>query len=206
VVLSTDAYHAARVPEPRYLAALRATAEAGTWIAVQVIGTPAQTEAAERLLTAALGPSWRGRAEIRATELLSRGRGAGLRRDAGQPGYTNGPCFLARTPVVRHDGRVTACCNEDVVTGAGPAALHAHADGGGELRAVLDAMADDPFLAVVAAAGPGALTRLPRYRALGEQAHPDICAACWALLGRGADSDPAVRAAGLLAGVRTGRS
>jgi hypothetical protein len=67
-------------------------------------------------------------------------------------------------------------------------------------------MAADPFLAVVAAAGPGALTRLPRYREVGERAHPDICSACWALLDRGADADPAVRAAGLLtAGQLAGR-
>lgn len=205
VVLSTDSYHAARIPELRYLAALRATAEAGTWIAVQVIGTPAQLAEAERQLAAALGASWPDRAEIRATALLPRGRAARLHRDPRRPGYVNGPCFLARTPVVRYDGRITACCNEDVVTGGGPAALHARADGAGELRAALGALAADPFLAVVAAAGPGALTRLPRYRGLGEQAHPDICSACWALLGRGADSDPAVRAIGLLAGSRAGR-
>ena len=212
VVLSTDAYHAARIPAPRYLAALRATAEAGTWIAVQVIGTPAQLAEAERLLAATFGPSWPDQAEIRATELLPRGRAAQLRPDPGppappsRPGYTSGPCFLARTPVVRYDGRITACCNEDVVTGRGPAALHGRADGAVELREVLDVMAGDPFLAVIAAAGPGALTRLPRYREAGERAHPDICSACWALLGRGADSDPAVRAIGLLAGSLPGES
>jgi hypothetical protein len=211
VVLSTDAYHAARIPEARYLAALRAAAEAGPWIAVQVIGTPAQRAEAERLLAAALGPSWPDQAEIRATELLPRGRAASpppppsAPSPPSRPGYSSGPCFLARTPVVRYDGRVTACCNEDVVTGGGPAALHARADDAAELHATLGTMADDPFLAVVAAAGPGALTRLPRYREVGERAHPDICSACWALLGRGADSDPAVRAIGLLAGSWPGR-
>jgi hypothetical protein len=197
VVLSTDAYHAARIPAPRYLAALRAAAAARTWIAVQVLGTPAQLAEAERLLAAALGASWRDQAEIRATELLPRGRAGRLGRGTG---YTAGPCLLARTPVVRYDGRITGCCNEDVVTGGGPAALHARADGAGELRAALDALAGDPFLAAVAAAGPGALIQLPRYRELAGQAHPDICSACWALLGRGADRDPAVRALGLLAG------
>jgi hypothetical protein len=59
---------------------------------------------------------------------------------------------------------------------------------------------------VIAAAGPGALTRLPRYREVGERGYPDICSACWALLGRGADSDPAVRTIGLLAASRAGRS
>jgi hypothetical protein len=210
VVLSTDRYHAARIPAPRYQAALRAAAEAGAWIAVQVIGTPAQTAAAERLLATALGPSWPDHAEVRATPLLPRGRAARPGREtghgrpaapapSGRPGYTAGRCSLASTPVVRYDGRVTACCNEDVVTGAGPAALHARADGPGELPAALDTLARDPFLAAISAAGPAALTRLPRYRDLGAQAHPDICAACWALLGRGADSDPAVRALALLA-------
>jgi Radical SAM superfamily len=214
VVLSTDAYHAARIPAARYLAALRATAETGSWIAVQVIGTPAQLAEAERLLAAALGPSWPGHAEIRATPLLPRGRAVRPDRATGSvrpaaaapsapaagPAYTAGRCFLARTPVVRYDGRITGCCNEDVVTGAGPAGLHVRADGPGELGPALDALARDPFLAAVATAGPAALTRLPRYRDLGQQAHPDICAACWALLGRGAGSDPAVRALALLSG------
>ncbi|MGD0239790.1 MAG: radical SAM protein [Streptosporangiaceae bacterium] len=203
VVLSTDRYHAARIPAPRYQAALRATAESGAWIAVQVLGTGTQLAEAERLLAAALGPSWPDQAEIRATALLPRGRAGRLGR---HQTYTQGRCFLARTPVIRYDGRITACCNEDVVTGAGPAALHARADGPGELPAALDTLARDPFLAAISAAGPAALTRLPRYRDLGAQAHPDICAACWALLGRGADSDPAVRALALLAAGRPDES
>lgn len=212
VVLSTDTYHAARIAEPRYLAALRATADAGTWIAVQVIGTAAQLAEAERLLTRALGASWRDRAEIRATELLTRGRAARARRGPGQAGRPGEPalpaqggdlsgrCLLARAPVVRYDGRLTACCNEDVITGGGPAALHASADRPGELDRALGAMAGDPFLAAVATAGPAELIRLPRYRELGAEPHRDICSACWALLGRGAADDPAVHAVGLLAG------
>lgn len=201
VVLSTDSYHAARIPQARYRAALRAAAAAGSWIAVQVIGTPAQTAEAERLLAAALGSSWRDRAEVRGTALVPRGRAAALAAaPAGQPGRSFGSCRLARAPVVRYDGRLTACCNEDVVTGGGPAALHARAREPAELRAALGAMEHNPFLAAVAGVGPGALTSLPRYREQGEQAYPGICSLCWALLDRGADRDPAVRAVALVTG------
>ena len=74
VVLSTDGYHAARVPDARYVAALRAAAGAGSWIAVQVTGGEEETARAERLLAGALGPGWPDRAEIRRTRLLARGR------------------------------------------------------------------------------------------------------------------------------------
>jgi hypothetical protein len=197
VVLSTDKYHAARIPEARYVAALRAAADAGSWIAVQVLGTPAQISAAERLLARALGPSWAEQAEIRPTEQLARGRAARLRtarRGPAAPGRSFGACRLVGSPVVRYDGRLTACCNEDVVTGHGPAALHSVGREPGELREALGAMDRDPFLSAMSVAGPGALTRLPRFRDLGQREYPDICALCWALLGQGADRDPAVRA------------
>jgi hypothetical protein len=204
VVLSTDSYHAARIPDARFVAALRAAADAGTWIAVQVLGSGAQIASAERLLVTALGSAWADRAEIRPTELLTRGRGAqlpaGRRSPArqGLPGRSFGACHLVQAPVVRYDGRLTACCNEDVVTGHGPAALHAIGRGSQELRDALAAMEREPFLAAIGAAGPGALTRLPRFRELGERDYPDICALCWALLGQGAGTDPAVQAAGMV--------
>jgi organic radical activating enzyme len=199
VVLSTDRYHAEHVPDARYVAALRAAASAGSWIAVQVIDRQEETARAERLLAGALGPGWPERAEIRPTPLLARGRAARPRTErSGLPGRSFGACGLARSPVVRFDGRVTACCNEDVVTGHGPAALHAAARGQGELREVFAAFDNDRYLAAVARAGPGALTGLPRYRGLGERPFPDVCSLCWALLGLGADRDPAVRAIGLV--------
>lgn len=202
VVLSTDSYHAARIPDARFVAALRAAAEAGSWVAVQVLGSRAQITAAERLLARAFGSSWAERAEIRPTELLTRGRAARLRavrQGAARqvaPGQSFGPCHLVQAPVVRYDGRLTACCNEDVVTGRGPAALHGIGRDAEELRDALAAMDHDPFLSALGAAGPGVLTRLPRFRALGERDYPDICSLCWTLLGQGAGTDPAVRAVG----------
>ena len=131
--------------------------------------------------------------------MLTRGRGARLRPGPPEwPGRSFGACGLARSPVVRFDGRVTACCNEDVVTGHGPAALHAAARSQRELHEVFAALDGDRYLAAVAGAGPGALVRLPRYRELGERSFPGICSLCWALLGSGADRDPAVQAIGLV--------
>ncbi|MGW1022906.1 hypothetical protein ACWD4J_04180 [Streptomyces sp. NPDC002577] len=198
VVLSTDDHHAARIPDRRYLAALTATAEAGAWIAVQVLDTPAQAARARRLLATALGPSWTDRAEIRRTPLLARGRAAHLApAGPGRPGRSFGACPLASSPVVRYDGRLTACCNEDVVTGHGPAALHSSARDARELHERLRAQEHDAYLRAIAGAGPGRLTLLPAHRDLAERRHQDICSLCWALLERGADRDPAVRAIGL---------
>src|SRR5207302_9575659 len=121
-------------------AALRGGAGAGTGMPGQVLGSGAQIAAAERLLVTALGSSWADRAEIRPTELLTRGRGtrlaAGRQGQARHalPGRSFGACHLVQAPVVRYDGRLTACCNEDVVTGHGPAALHAVGRGAQELR------------------------------------------------------------------------
>jgi hypothetical protein len=92
---------------------------------------------------------------------------------------------------------VTACCNEDVVTGRGPAELHSSARDGRELHERLRAREHDPYLRAIARVGPGRLTLLPAHRDLGERRHQDICSLCWALLERGADRDPAVRAIGL---------
>ena len=201
VVLSTDRYHAARIPSARYVAALTAAAAAGSWIAVQATGEAAS---AMRLLTSAFGTNWRERAEIRVTTLLSRGRATSLpatgeAATAKRPGRDYGPCRLASAPVIRHDGRLTACCDENVVTGHGPAHLHATAATAADLTRHLAALRDDPYLAIIAAAGPGALTRLPRYREIGDSYHDDICSACWALLRAGASQDPAVHALGLAA-------
>jgi hypothetical protein len=199
VVLSTDRYHAARIPAAQYVAALTAAAAAGNWIAVQVTGEAAS---AKRLLTCAFGTSWPERAEIRVTRLLRRGRavslpGPGETATAKRPGGDYGPCRLASAPVVRHDGRLTACCNENVITGHGPAHLHATARTADDLARHLTAFRDDPYLAAIATAGPGALTRLPRYREIGDSHHEDICSACWALLRAGASQDPVVHAIGL---------
>jgi hypothetical protein len=204
VVLSTDRYHAARIPPARYVAALTAAAAAGSWIAVQATSEAAS---AKRLLTSAFGTTWPERAEIRVTRLLSRGRATSLPApgEAGtakRPGRDYGPCHLASAPVIRHDGRLTACCNENVITGHGPAHLHATAATAADLTRQLAAFGDDPYLAAIATAGPGALTRLPRYREIGDSYHDDICSACWALLRAGASQDPAVHAIGLAAANR----
>lgn len=209
VVLSTDRYHAARIPSARYVAALTAAAAAGNWIAVQATGEAAS---ATRLLTSAFGTRWPERAEIRVTRLLSRGRatslpapgeaGSALSAAGKRPGRDYGPCRLASAPVIRHDGRLTACCAEHVITGHGPAHLHATARTADGLTRQLAAFRDDPYLTAIATAGPGALTRLPRYREIGDSYHDDICSACWALLRAGAGQDPAVHAIGLAAANR----
>jgi hypothetical protein len=196
VVLGVDAFHARRLPAARVAAAIRAVAAAGSWLAVQVAQTPGALAAAADLLAGALGPGWPEAAELRGVPLLRSGRG----RDLAAPGPAVagrrlGRCRLADAPVVRYDGVVAGCCNEDVLTGHGPATLRR---GGTDAAGVLAAMAAferDPYLVAVGRLGMAALTALPRYRDLADQPFPGICQLCWTMAGRGAQvDDPHVRA------------
>ena len=201
VVLSTDSYHAARLPDARYVAALRATASAGSWIAVQVIGSDEETAASG---TAA------GR---RAGLLLAGSRGNPPYPDAGAaaggpgprpappewPGRSFGACGLARSPVVRFDGRVTACCNEDVVTGHGPAALHATA------RCRRNCTRSSPrWMTTVTwrpspGPGPARSSGCPGTASSASDPTPTSARCAGPCSAAGADRDPAVRVIGLAA-------
>jgi hypothetical protein len=196
VVLSTDKYHAARIPGRAVIAAARAIAAAGRPIACQVIDEPAQLDAAAGLLAQALGERWTDQAELVPIPLLPAGRAAGLpEAAASRPAEAvRGRCLLARSPVIRYDGRVTACCNETVITGGGPRHLHRRAVGA-DLAAALGGLAADAYLTVISSLGIGALTALPGYQAAAGSGH--ICRACWQLIDLGAAADPLVAALAL---------
>lgn len=204
VVLSTDAYHAARLPDRAVIGAARAIARCGVPVACQVIAEPGQLHAAERLLAAALGAGWRDHAELVPIPLLPAGRAARFtsRRAAGSaPSAAGtaargaagalGTCPLARSPVVRYDGRVTACCNETVIMGGGPAHLQRTATGA-DLPDVLAGLAGDGYLTALSSAGAAMLAALGGYQ---DAARADgLCQACWRLLDLGASRDPRVAA------------
>jgi hypothetical protein len=104
--------------------------------------------------------------------------------------------------VVRYDGRISACCNEAIVMGAGPAALRHSVRTSGEVRSVLAGLAADPYLTLIGSVGPGPLTALTSWRSLADQRFPHICALCWRML-RSADGQREAAMLALLASQRT---
>lgn len=206
VFVGTDDQHLARLGPDRLRRAVGAITGAGCRLVLQVIDLPGRLDAARQILTDELGPHWDGLAELHPTRPLALGRGAAVfARPPARPATAFGPCLPALAPTVRHDGTVTACCNEDVVTGAGPAALRRTATGADGLTAALDGYARDPLLRVMAATGPGVLAGLPGFAALADPVHRTVCEACWAAHDAvAADPRAAAVAAALAPAVREG--
>ncbi len=185
VVLGTDAYHTSS--PGAVAAAVRAMAEEGTWIVAQVLDDPGQAEAARELLAGALGPRWPELAEIHPVAPLPYGRATGLFHDARRvPGARLGRCRIVTSPTVRYDGRISACCNENVIMGGGPPDLRRLARDRDGVREALADLAADPLLTVLGSLGAEALTALPRHRDLAEREFSGICGLCWKLLRRAA--------------------
>lgn len=186
VVLSTDNQHAAKLPASRFLRAARAVVAAGVGLSVQVVDLPGARAAARDLLVRALGPSWPDQAELRAVPLLPYGRAAGqpaLTRSR-RPGISFGRCAVATSPVLRHDGRIVGCCNEQVLTGHGPDALRREAGTAAQTVAAFAELRTDPQLRAVSRLGLGPLTRLPGMTDLATGEFTDPCRLCWAVAER----------------------
>jgi organic radical activating enzyme len=185
VYLSTDAFHAMRLSEERYVRAARAVAAAGAWIVVQVIGRDQMVEQAERLLRVAFGPGFTDFCELKITPPVTRGRGSQVFTTAEPiPGHAYGPCSLALSPVVRYDGLVTGCCNESVVMDMGPARLRRRAGTSAEVAMAVTGFHADPLLRAIGTAGLGALTSHPRFADLAEARFSDKCQLCWKMFAR----------------------
>ncbi|HZN16633.1 MAG TPA: hypothetical protein VFB84_00285 [Micromonosporaceae bacterium] len=177
VFLSTDSFHARALaarrplsgaaPElPRHIRnAAAAITAAGCHLVVQVLNEPGLAEAVRTHLPDA---------EVSVVGALATGRGAdafapGPRRPAAQLGR----CTLLNSPTIRYDGTVTACCNESVITGSGPAALRRRVTRADEVAGALASLRAEPVAAVMARFGPPALPTL----AVGS--YHSICEACW---------------------------
>lgn len=181
VVLSTDAQHAARLPADRFVAAAQAVHAAGVPLSVQVTGDPAP---AADLLARAFGPGWAAYAELVPIPLLPYGRAAGTLRLERRPGSWFGRCPVADAPVLRYDGRLAGCCNEQVLTGQGPASLRRTVRTAAEVVAGFAALNADPYLRAVSRIGLGPLTKLAGAGDLATREFADPCRLCWALAGR----------------------
>jgi organic radical activating enzyme len=182
VLLSTDGFHAQTVDVARFVAAAQAIHAAGVPVIVQVLNRPEEVGEAKQLLTAAFGAGWAEFADLSYIEPLSYGRGETVfARPPEQPAASVGACSLLAAPVVRYDGKVTACCNEPLIMGRGPERLRRTVTSGAGLAAALDAARGDALLGAIATVGAGAVTAHPAYAHLGATQVRGICDLCWRL-------------------------
>lgn len=192
VYLSTDAYHAESIDDATLVNAAREIAAAEAWLVLQVLEHEAAREQAADLLNRAFGGRWDQHAEINVVPPLRHGRGASLI----QPGVpaevgSFGPCPLVRSPVIRYDGRISTCGNDDVVMGLGPARLRRSASAAAELDDASAALQADPLLRVIGDSGFAVLTRHPKLLDLAGRRFTSNCELCWTALERMPDgSDP----------------
>ncbi|MET0391381.1 MAG: radical SAM protein [Polyangiales bacterium] len=185
VYLSTDAFHARSLADSQVMRAARAVVAAGAWLVVQVLDHGDSVATAERWLVQALGDTWRDHAEMNVIVPLRSGRGETLfTRIARTPGHAFGPCSLARSPMIRYDGTVTACCNESVIMSRGPERLRLQSSSKRELGDAVATFHRDPLLRVIGDVGLGALTAHPRVRGLGERRFATNCELCWQVIDR----------------------
>jgi organic radical activating enzyme len=190
IYLSTDSYHEDQTGSYRFINAAQAIAKHEVPIIVQVIDQDGMVERAQELLARSFGHSWQNYAEIVPTFGLPHGRGAGIyswkQRIRGQE---LGACNFVGSPVIRYDGRVTACCNESVVMGAGPRALRRDCTSGREVSQAVAKFRNDPFCRALSTAGVSALTtQHPDFLDLAGKQFTNICAACWMMAGRSRDT------------------
>ncbi len=202
VFLSTDGFHAEAMPDERYVNAARSIAANDAWIVVQVIDLGSMVDRARDLLRQAFGDHFEDYAELRPTAPLTAGRGAELFTLTDRlAGFEFAPCKNVASPMVRYDGTVTACCNEEVIMGKGPDQLRRRARSADEVGRAIDAFHADPMLAAIGGAGPGALTSHPRFADLADRRFTSICDLCWKMLDRiehDDEPDPLVTAINLI--------
>jgi organic radical activating enzyme len=192
VYLSTDAYHAAAIDDAVLVNAAREIAAAEAWLVLQVLDNASAREQAADLLNRAFGGRWDQHAEINMIPPLRQGRGLTvIQPSAPVEGRSFGPCPLVHAPVIRYDGRISGCGNDDVIMGSGPARLRRCASAAVELDDAIATLRADPLLRVIGDSGFEALTRHPKLRELADQTFSSNCELCWKALERMPDgSDP----------------
>jgi hypothetical protein len=180
VFLSTDSYHAANVSDDSFIRTIQTVVGEGVWLVVQVL--EADEKYAVQMIQQAIGDDWGKNVEISRTIPLPYGRGESLfTYSEAWPASAFGSCCLASTPLIRYDGVVTACCNEEVIMGKGAKRLRRTCKSVTEVIASLDDYVSDPLLRGLATTGAGSLVSHPRYRHLADKSYSSICHLCWAM-------------------------
>jgi organic radical activating enzyme len=198
IYLSTDAFHSPSVDDERFMRALSTIAATGVWIIVQVLDDEKACERAEHLLRNVFAEDVAAHAQINRIAPLANGRGAGVFTGDSErrvKGHAFGACSLVTSPMVRYDGVVIGCCNENVIMGQGPPRLRKQATSGIELSRAVGEFHRDPLLRVIGDTGLGVLTLHPQLADLGDREFTTNCDLCWNVLRRipqNADSDPLI--------------
>lgn len=158
---SIDVYHEREVPRRDVFTVLHALRELGKDVSVHVTGS-GSADAYLAEVTAAVRAEFGGRVPMLVGHVGAVGRAARWARPAIPvvPPAAALPCAMAAWPVVGVDGRVTACCNQDVVDGrVRPSHLElgdAATDGWPQIRDRLDS----PVLRAIRTVGPVRLAPL----------------------------------------------
>lgn len=181
VFLSFDAFHSQSINDSAFVCAAATVINAGTTLVVQVLNEPGTLDRAVGLLQAEFGTSPGQGYELNLIPPLPYGRGADVfRARMGIPVGQLGHCKAVAAGVVRYDGRVSACCNEQVIMGAGPAQLSAQCRSGKDVVKQLDEFRDDPLLTVLSQLDAVTLCEHPALNRLGDRKFANICEFCWA--------------------------
>ncbi|MET7333177.1 radical SAM protein [Nonomuraea sp. NPDC005650] len=163
VFLSVDGFHLPFVDRDRVRSAMTAIRDADCHLILQTLGEPDPALAGDS-------------AEVNVITPIPQGRGREVfRAHPYRPLVDLGPCPLVKSPTVRYDGTVTACCDEAVIMGAGPSGLRTTVRSRAEVPDALRAFRHAPLLRVIGSHGPRALVSL-----LGAgSTYRNVCGACW---------------------------
>lgn len=181
LVLGVDLYHRKGVRDDALIGAMRMAHCEGCWVVAQVIvglNQPDHRAYAVAMLEAALGAEWRAHAEIDENPPLDHGRAAKIERFKQAP-RAAGRCDVVNRRMLCFDGEVTACCNEGVLQGSGPAGLRRTVGDAG-VEEALTRLAADPLVRLVHDLPTGAAYELVSSVA-GVEPEPvaGTCDACW---------------------------
>jgi organic radical activating enzyme len=183
VFLSMDAFHQKTVDQAALVRAVRTIACAGPWLVVQAQKDAETLALATAILVEALGPDWKERAEIHPIGMLPYGRAQEFfqlspRIDAS----AFRACSGTAAPVVRYDGILTACCNEELIMGKGPERLRLRAATSDEVGRGLDAFHESALLRCIRGVPIGRLPLLPQLEELAHNKYKSKCDLCWKLV------------------------
>ncbi|MCR2746893.1 radical SAM protein [Limnobacter parvus] len=179
IYLSTDSFHQAGVPVQHFTHAACQIADAGAHIVVQTL----DVKQASDILHKAFKTDFTSFAEIVPIVPLQNGRGKQIFNfRPATPAASVGSCALAITPVVRYDGIVTSCCNEEIIMGHGPQRFRSKARSSDDLDEILVRYKHDPLMRCVAGVGLGQLLIHPRLDSLNKQKYVSTCQLCWEIM------------------------
>jgi hypothetical protein len=131
----------------------------------------------EHALIAHFGVRYQEYIEIKRMPLASKGRAENWETTAQNTALTW--CGYLNSPVVRYDGGVLACCNENVIRRIGPQRLRVECQSAEDVTRALEKHLSDPLNRTIAALGPAFAARHSQFGCTSIEANEPICTACW---------------------------